>query len=78
VEEPGIGVKGVLGPYSDPAVPPLVTLKPQPSSVLLPISSVTCSPTFFYKDTPKCLKIEVKTNPYPRSWSLAVFAILEI
>ena len=43
--KPGTGGKGVLGPCSEVAGSPLVTLTPHPIRVLLPISSVTLSST---------------------------------
>jgi len=65
-EEPGAGVKGVRGPCSEPVVSPFANLNPQLISVLLPISSVTCTPNFFCKEIPKVLKYRGQEKTIPQ------------
>jgi len=77
-EEPGTGGKGVWGPYFESACSPLTNWNPHPVRVLLPISSIIYTPTFFCREIPKCSNARVSKKPYPRSCSLEVFAILEI
>jgi len=55
-EGPGIGVKGVLGPCSEAAVSPFAILKPQLIRVLLPISSVICTPNLLLQRYLEVLK----------------------
>ena len=51
----------------------MATLNPHPIKVLLSISSVTYTPIFFCKATPKCSKTKVRKNPHPKSCSQVMF-----